>query len=87
MHTSLQHFFPGATLHFLYERHALFYGMSAMVLLFMTGVASKTTKVSQYELVSSFLPGTNATMAVAGDTGGGCKFVLLDRLGKPSNKK
>jgi len=49
------------------------------VLLLPSCTWCKTSKVSQYQLVSHFLPGTEATIAVAGDTGNGCKFVLLDR--------
>ena len=54
--------------------------MLFLVFLFPICTYSKTSKVSQYQLVSRFLPGTEATIAVAGDTGNGCKFVLLDRL-------
>ena len=51
----------------------------SLVLLLPSCTWCKTSKVSQYQLVSHFLPGTEATIAVAGDTGNGCKFVLLDR--------
>jgi len=48
-----------------------------LFLLFLLPVCTwcKTTKVSQYQLVSHFLPNTEATIAVVGDTVNGCKLV------------
>ena len=51
----------------------------SMVFLFIARASSKTSKVSQYQLVSHFTPSTEGTIAVEGDTDNGCKYVLLDR--------
>ena len=53
--------------------------MLFLVFLFIARASTKTSKVSQYQLVSHFTPSTEATIAVEGDTGNGCKYVLLDR--------
>ena len=45
----------------------------------MLSTLPQVSDISRYEEVLDFLPGTTATVSVLGNTGSGCKFLLLDQ--------